>query len=358
MIRSFAVSVLLAAAIMFPAGRAIQAAPDVTFSTSVSKDAETGWSIVTLESSDAKNPKNNLSVSICPEGGCNMFSFKVGGTELIYQMDKLSQLFAKANGTTILYPTPNRIRNGIYVFRGDTLRMSFPGETRSHAGHGLVWDDAAWKYGEPVAGKKSASFKAYYVLDEANPRFPAYPYSNILTVEFTLFRDRVRIAYEVENRGTKPLGFGFALHPFWNIFGSREETLIRVPLPWHMDATNMLPSGKLDRVTKDSKWSLLEPTPLTSLRLDDVYFGATPKSRVDVFWNSIGLDLHLRASADFTHVVVYTPDRGFFCIENQTCSTDALNLFDQGLVKESHLQVLQPGKKTGGKVEYIPEWRK
>ncbi len=358
MIRSLAAFACAACVTILPTGPAPQAAPDVAFSTSVAKDADTGWNIVTLDAANSKKPKNSMSVRICPEGGCNMFSFKVGGTELIYQMDTLSQLFAKTNGTAILYPTPNRIRNGIYVFRGDTLRMSFPGETRPHAGHGLVWDDAAWKYGDPVAGKNSASFTARYVLDDANPRLPAYPFRNVLTVEFTLFRDRVRIAYEVENRDTKPLGFGFALHPFWNIFGTRDETLIRVPLPWHMDATNMLPSGKLDRVTKNSKWSLLEPTPLTSLRLDDVYFGATPKSRVDVFWKSIGLELLQRASADFTHVVVYTPDRGFFCIENQTCSTDALNLYDQGFVKESHLQVVEPGKKTGGRVEFIPIWRK
>jgi len=336
----------------------LRAAPAVTFSTSVSKDAGTGWNIVTLEKTDAQTPKNSIRIRICPEGGCNMFSFSVGGTELIYQLDSLSQLFAKTNGTAILYPTPNRIRNGIYVFRGDTLRMSFPGETRLHTGHGLVWDDSAWKYGEPVAGKKSASFKAQYVLDDANPRFPAYPYRNVLTVEFTLLADRVRIAYEVENRDTKPLGFGFALHPFWNMLGTRDETLIRVPLKWHMDATNMLPSGKLDPVTKDSKWNLLDPTPLTSLRLDDVYFGASPGSKVDVFWNAIGLELHQRASADFTHVVVYTPDRPFFCIENQTCSTDALNLYNQGFVRESHLQVLEAGKKTGGHVDFIPEWKK
>lgn len=290
------------------------AASNVTFSCSVEKDSETGWSIVRLEVVNASDPRKNISVKIAPEGGNNMFSFTVGGVELLVVPETPGQLTSKFAGNPLLYPTPNRIRNGIYVFRGDTLRMSFPGEERPHSCHGLVWDDTAWKYEAPAAGKKSASFRAWYVFDPQNPRFPAYPFQNTLKVTYTLLEDRVRVDYEVENRDTKPLGFGFALHPFWRVIGTKEDVLIRVPLPWHMDATAMLPSGKLDRVTKDSKWSLLEPTPLSKLRLDDVYFGASPKSRVDVFWRSIGLELRQRTSGDFTHVVVYTPDRDFFCI--------------------------------------------
>ena len=131
---------------------------------------------------------------------------------------------------------------------------------------------------------------------------------------------------------------------------------VRVPLPYHMDVERQFPSGKLDPITPDSPWSLLDFKPVSALRLDDVYFGATPESKVDVRYETIGMELRQRASADFTHVVVYTPDRDFFCIENQTCSTDAHNLFAKGLEKESHLQILQPGKKTSGWVEYIPVW--
>ena len=181
---------------------------------------------------------------------------------------------------------------------------------------------------------------------------------NTLTVQYTLLSDRVRIRYEAVNQGAKPLGFGFALHPFWNVIGAKDQVTIKVPLPYHMDATNMLPSGKLDAVTVDSKWSLLAPKPLSGLRLDDVYFGSTPKREVVTMFDSIGLELRQRATADFTHVVVYTPDTNYFCLENQTCSTDAHNLFSKGLVKESHLQILKPGQKTGGEVEYIVGWKK
>jgi dipeptidase D len=51
--------------------------------------------------------------------------------------------------------------------------------------------------------------------------------------------------------------------------------------------------------------------------------------------------------------VVFTPwDRPLFAIENQTSSTDAHNLWDQGKKRESHLLVLEPGARGGGFVEW------
>jgi len=61
----------------------------------------------------------------------------------------------------------------------------------------------------------------------------------------------------------------------------------------------------------------------------------------------------MSASDDFTHLVVYTPkDAAWFCVENQTCSTDAHNLYDQGLKSESNLIVVEPGKTRSGYAEF------
>jgi aldose 1-epimerase len=41
-----------------------------------------------------------------------------------------------------------------------------------------------------------------------------------------------------------------------------------------------------------------------------------------------------------------------FCIENQTCSTDAHNLHARGFTREAHLLVLAPGKIARGSLEW------
>jgi aldose 1-epimerase len=60
----------------------------------------------------------------------------------------------------------------------------------------------------------------------------------------------------------------------------------------------------------------------------------------------------LEASEIFKHMVVYTPSkRDFFCLENQTCSTDAHNLYEKGFTEEAHLLILEPVGSPGSVVE-------
>jgi len=52
-------------------------------------------------------------------------------------------------------------------------------------------------------------------------------------------------------------------------------------------------------------------------------------------------------------MVVYTQQPAFFCVENQTCSTDAHNLYARGLKDISHLLTVRPGSKDTGWVHYL-----
>src|SRR5438128_10778501 len=66
--------------------------------------------------------------------------------------------------------------------------------------------------------------------------------------------------------------------------------------------------------------------------------------------------LRITASEAFTHMVIYTlpseADGPFFCLENQTCSTDAINLHSRGLGEMAHLIELRPGESSDGFIQY------
>lgn len=329
----------------------------VTFTSSVETDSATGWHVVRLASANPDDPAKNIAIAVVPEAGSNLFSFKVGGTELMDADSDIAKLPAGGRGCFIMFPSPNRIRDGVYEFMGEKYSMLAPDEAKSNKIHGLV-RDKAWVFDQPVAGKDSVSFTAHYTFDETNPCLTLYPFPNKLAVTFTVMKDRVRVAYTVENTGDKPLGYGFGLHPFWRAEGGKAACRIQTDLPFHMEATpDLLPTGKIEDA-KGSAFDLSLPRPVTELKLDDVYYGATPASEVNVFFDSMGLVLKQRATPDFTHVVVYTPDREYFCVENQTCSTDAHNLYAQGLTKESNLLTLDPGRSSGGFIDYIVEFTK
>lgn len=228
--------------------------------------------------------------------------------------------------------------------------MQVPGEEKPRVIHGLVHDDA-WQWSDPEVFNDGVVLHTWYDFTKDNPRFEAYPFLNTIKMDFTLSADGVRISYEVDNKDTRPLGFGFALHPYWHVIGGKDKTRIQVDVPWHMEAVEKFPTGTLEAV-EGTKYDLTSPRPVSELALDDVYFGATPNSMVRVLWDDAGLELRQTASEDFTHVVVYTPDAPFFCIENQTCSTNAHNLHARGFTREAHLQIVEAGDKTGGYVDF------
>lgn len=327
----------------------------VKYSYAVTNDAVTGWNVVTLEAAHPSDPGKNISIKVSPEAGSNLFSFVAGGHEIIDASESLKDLPSGGRGCFIMYPSPNRVRDGVFEFGGARYSMLLPGEKTHNKLHGLVRDDTAWTFDEPVAGPDGVSFRTRYVFDKANPRFAAFPFENVLTVEFTVMKDRVRVGYTVENTGDKPLGYGFGLHPFWKAIGGREKCRIRVAIPDRMVASpDLLPTGAVENVA-GTDYDLMTPKTVSSLGLDDVYIGSTPESAIDMMFDEIGMTLRQRATADFTHVVVYTPKRDYFCVENQTCSTDAHNLYARGLVRESHLIVLEPGATSSGHIDFIVE---
>jgi aldose 1-epimerase len=195
-------------------------------------------------------------------------------------------------------------------------------------------------------------------------------------VTFTLRRAGVRIAYRVDNRDGARLPFGFGLHPYFCIpdgspaegqqgqhgrqgrgrgqgaGADRSQVFLKVPLARRMEAEHFLPTGKLLAVAGTAH-DLRRPTALTGLALDDVYFGMQPGKRASFELRRLGLTFELSGSAAFTHLVVFTPpDRGFFCIENQTSSTDAHNLANAGAGRTAHLLVVPPGKHAAGHVDW------
>ena len=117
------------------------------FSYSVSKDKETGWSVVTLKYTDQNDASQSKVVKICPEGGANLFYIKFGEYEVIKNSPALSELRNRSFGTPVLYPTPSRVNNAKYTFMGKEIHQVKNGEDRFM--HGLVYDEP-FEFEEPV----------------------------------------------------------------------------------------------------------------------------------------------------------------------------------------------------------------
>jgi aldose 1-epimerase len=317
------------------------------FSGQTEIDGPSGLEVVVLRYQDPRVPARSLEARVVPAIGANLYSLKIGEDELIFA-PPLAELATGAGGTPVLFPTPNRVRDARFVFEGRTFQ--FPANSEANFIHGLV-RRRPWKSDPPTTTRASVSVRLSIDWDRSQPDFGQFPLPHRLSLTFTLTRTGLRITYAVQNRGPARLPFGFGLHPWFRVPGRREDVLLKVPATYRMEAEVRLPTGKLIPVQK-TPFDLRRPTPLAGLDLDDVYFGLTAGSAPGFEWRDRGIRVTLGASREFTHAVVYTPARPTFCIENQTSSTDAHNLFARGLKRESHLLVVGPGKTARGSVDW------
>lgn len=313
--------------------------------------------VITLSSTDPHNPARNLLACIAPDLGSNLYRLRAGEHELLYsESETLKQ--RGHTGTFVLWPFPNRVRDKRYTYLD--RQYTFDGVPRQPGAlvHGLVFD-RVWHYEPPRVNEQGASVTTFVEINPDSPYYAAYPFPSRLTLTSTLTASGITITYTVRNLGTQPLPYGFALHPYFTLLSGAEKTLVTLPAASVMEADeDLLPTGRLldVRSVMYRMFDLNRPTPVSQLKLDHVYtdLPAAPEALIE--HTGQGLRLRITASADFTHTVIYTPEnKPFVCLENQTCSTDAINLFQQGRQDIAHLLEVAPGAEVEGFVRYTIE---
>ncbi len=308
-----------------------------------SVDAETGWRVYTAQA-------GRTTMRVVPAAGFNVYSIEHAGRELLKIPKKLSELPGFMYGTPLLYPSPNRVRDAQFTFSG--RKYKFEANNDAHFLHGLV-HNVPWRVTGTRVEPHQAAIDAELEFAAGTEIFKLFPHEHTLRVTVTVTDGAVRWDYTVENpTGQAPVPFGFALHPWFLYQGERKDTFLTIPATHWMEAKELLPTGKLVELA-GTKFDARKPKSLAGFVIDDVYFGMRPDAPTVIDFRDRRVKISLAASADFTHLVVYTPENeDWFCVENQTCSTDAHNLHRRGLNKESNLLIVPPGKSHSGHAEF------
>ncbi|EKQ58098.1 MULTISPECIES: aldose 1-epimerase [unclassified Clostridium] len=333
------------------------------------KDDKSGFPVITIGYKD-KDPSRSLQAKIAPTQGSNLFSFKIDEYEFIYY-DPEMPLADYVTGTPVLFPFPNRIEDAMWTWKGKTYLQKKNGIPIQM--HSLVYDES-WEYIEPELGKDGVFFSTYLNINKEYPIYKGYPFEFMLILTYKLTKEGLYVTYKVENRDNKEMPFGFALHPYFTKLSGENGTFISVPALYRYEirsdvdkvflnkykggfqlVPNILPSGRLKCVYTSGK-NLIYPVPVGCVDLDDVYTGFLPGKNSYIDYATLKLRLNLLYTPDFTHTVAYTPkNKPYFCIEPQTCSTDAINLYAKG-IDFPHIIILPQGYSYSGTINFEPEY--
>lgn len=273
------------------------------------------------------------------------------------------------SGWPVLFPFPNRIREGVYHFGSRVYQIPHPG--KPHANHGFALD-APWSLvelgGDDPENPCKVWAEARFRLSEHAPHALAHwPADGELRLRYELTADALTLHATLFNPDERPLPCGLGFHPYFrlpfarsvanstsfpqnNSCGSeltsdRAQTRLVAPVGALWELVDNLPTGAV--LPLDEPRDLASGLSRAQMNLDDVFTSLRFESgvcRVRMEDLTLQSRLVLELSAGFRELVVYTPPAwpDVVAVEPYTQVTDAINLAARGI--DGGLMVLEPGE--------------
>ena len=293
--------------------------------------------------------------SILPAFGFNLFDLRLPAAgkprRIIVAEPDWEDAPSKAgrNGIPILFPFPNRVKDGKYTFGGKDYQL--PINSKPHAIHGFAIQ-ADWVVVEHGIDDEGAFLKGRYQISKQSPEMLAHwPTDAILDVRYTLGDRVLTMDIDVTNPTADPLPYGFGIHPYFRLplepDGDPAKTEIILPASETWVLEGYIPTG--ERKPVDKRLDFRKGKSFRGLALDDVLTGVKHLGNVGVgrcTLRDANLDVAvtLEFGKAFRELVVYTPPDApdQVSIEPYTQATDAINLAARKV--DGGLRILEHGQ--------------
>jgi aldose 1-epimerase len=297
------------------------------------------------------DPHTGSTARILPELGFNCFEFRamVGGRP-VDVLDaqpgfETGELKSSRSGIPILFPFPNRIRDGKFSWRDKQYSLPTDDPAGKNAIHGLCLD-RPWRVIEQKDDLVTGQFQ---LSVDAPDRMNLWPTDFVIEVDYEIVHNRLRANFRIGNPSNRSLPWGLGTHPYFKLplgADSRvEDCLVEVPAAQRWELKDSLPTGTL--LVLDESYDLRDGAYVSVLKLDDVYTNVEcegPQFDCTVLDERAGMQVTVTCPPIFRELVMFTPpNRAAVCIEPYTCPTDAINLAARGI--DCGWRTLGPGSE-------------
>ncbi len=273
------------------------------------------------------------------EVGAGLRSYSVDGRDAIDGYDR-DEMCPSGRGQ-ILAPWPNRLEDGTYDFGGQRHQVPLDEPEAHNAIHGLVrWD--AWT----VRDRQPDRIALEHHL---HPR-PGYPFSLVLTVEYTLSDDGLAVRTTALNTGGDACPYGSGAHPYLTLGGTVDTLTLRVPaaMVLHSDSRG-LPSEVVS--VEGTPFDFRRPRSIGGTILDHCFTGldrdADGDARVELREEQRDEGTTLWVDRSYPYLMLFTGDplpdvaRRALAVEPMTCPPNAFRT-------NTAVISLAPGESTSG----------
>ena len=276
---------------------------------------------------------NNIA-EIEPNDGARLSRLVLNGQDVIKYPLKEGDT-QKGYPSAILFPFPNRIKDGKYTYQGKVYKLKTNDLQSMNAIHGLV----AFEPFEKVDLHENEVTLKYIYAGENE----GYPFPFILKVNYKLSKDSLSLTATAVNNGHETMPYGFGWHPYFSFDGQKVSNYFLSAPERERFILNdrKLPTGDIEAVE-------INDFSLENLILDDVHriSDKVTEAETVLTWKTKKLTISHQSSMEkLKYLVLYIPTtRDCVAIEPQTCCTNSFNT-------EEGLLFLKPGEKSTFKID-------
>lgn len=255
------------------------------------------------------------AVTIAPQRGALVTSFRVGDRELLY-LDAATFVDPAKNvrgGVPVLFPTPGKLEGDVWQHQGNRGALPQHGFARN-----LPWT---------LVSNTTSSLTLE--LRSTQQTLTHYPWNFTVVANFTVQGTRLRITMTITNRSTSHMPFGLGYHPYFQMTDKKAARI-------DTSATRAF-----DNVSKHEV--AFTGFDLTRKEVDLHLLDHGSQSAC---LHCADASIEVAASPDFKRWVVWTlAGKAFVCLEPWTSPGNALNSGDElvslapGQVHESWMEI-------------------
>jgi aldose 1-epimerase len=297
---------------------------------------------------------------VWPAHGFNCLHWRAAGQDLLFSAaDWTENPVPTRSGIPVLFPFPNRIRDGTFRYGDRRYQLPKNDSTGANAIHGWAPRHPWRVFGYGADASSAWIHGDFRVSTDAPAAAGLWPGDAVLSVVYRLSPDRLRIEMQVQNLGGESFPFGVGLHPYFRLSEDADVSryVLHVPARAVWCPADGLPTGERQPPPDDLNWN--RPRTIGGTVLDTVY-GSLGVIREEpgglLLRATLGHverpgRLEMWTTADFREAVLFTPPhRKAVCLEPYTCVTDAANLQARGL--DAGWRELPAAGRWAGVVEF------
>ncbi len=284
-----------------------------------------------------RDASEDNQLTLCPQVGASVLGLQLQGQSVLDVYTSPTELevnrWAK---NMLLYPFPNRLRNGQYEWDGKTYQFPITDSLTDNALHGFGMERPMQV--ESVQLEELEAAITCVTSYEGEHEF--YPFPFRLSLKFKLGPGSFAVKYQVENTGATTMPFGFGWHPYFQLDDKIDDCHLQIPtLEMIGIDQRMLPTGKTytyDTFARDRTLGseVLDNTFRTPDHSNSLEIHFSGKKGAMTFWQESG-----PRQFPFVQLFTHPEDRASLAIEPMTCNVDAFNN-GEGLLR------LEPGEKA------------